>query len=84
MRNIIYRGHTQERNHIEEEAYEMENDTLHNDSGSRFDVNFSLGKSHQTVAKVEGHILQMMELDPSHFYIDAIHRLPSSGRGPSK
>ncbi len=28
------------------------------------------------------HILQMMELDPAHFYIDAIHRLPSRGRGP--
>ncbi len=28
------------------------------------------------------HILQMMELDPAHFYIDAMHRLPSSGRGP--
>ncbi len=27
-------------------------------------------------------ILQMMELDPAHFYIDAIHRLPSSGTGP--
>ncbi len=28
------------------------------------------------------HILQMMELYPARFYIDAIHRLPSSGRGP--